>query len=97
VTLTAPDSFAPVVGDQIYVDHLKPPSEDESAPREGGEIGVMNLTVCGVEWRLRIAGGHVLDARLGEQPQYELVMCVTLTCDPPSTPAARGPRRAQKK
>lgn len=80
MTLTAPDTFRPEVGDQMYADHVK-----ETALGELEQIANMNLFVTGVEWRLRMAGGLTSQA----QAQYELVMRVTLSSEVPSARTSR--------
>jgi len=83
VTLSAPDTFRPQVGDRIYADYAKRGDTGDL------ELGTMDLYVTGVEWRLRAPG------ELTTLPQYEMVMRVTLSSEAPSGRVSR--RRAVTK
>lgn len=87
--LSAPDTFNPVVGDRIYADHLKPWGKSPGP----AEIGTMDLFVTGVEWRLRLVGV----SGDGGEPQYDLVLRVTISSEAPSERQSRRAHVDRKK
>lgn len=81
--LMAPDTFAPAVGDRIDADYLS----QACGPADAPQISTMNLYVVAVQWRVRIAAAGY--QTFNAQPQYELVLRMTISSEPPSEYRAR--------